>query len=61
MYTGRWKNPYLISTAYIGRESQQQDGGAQNYRDNRGELGDGECIYLGDSGVDRYCNGRGRM
>ena len=54
MYTGRWKNPYLISTAYICRESQQQDGGAQHYRDNRGGLGDGECIYLGDSGVDRY-------
>jgi len=53
VYTGCWKNPYLTSTAYIGRESQQGDGGAQNYRDNRGGLGNGECIYLGDSGVDR--------
>jgi len=54
VYTGYWKNPYLISTACIGRESQQGDGGAQNYRDIRGGLGDGECIYLGDSGEDRY-------
>ena len=42
MYIGCWKKPYLISTAYNGRESQQGDGGAQHYRDNRGGLGDGE-------------------
>jgi len=54
VYTGRWKKPYLICTAYIGMESQQGDGGAQNYMDNSGGLGDGECVYLGDSGVDRY-------
>ena len=54
MYTGWWKNPYYISTAYIGRENQQGDGGAQNYRDYRGGQGDGECIYLKDSEVDRY-------
>ena len=54
MYTGWWKNLYLISTAFIGRESQQGNGGAQNYRDNRGGLGDGEYIYLGDCGVNRY-------
>jgi len=54
VYTGWRKNPYLISTAYIGRESQQGDGVAQNYRDNSGGLGDGESIYGGDSGVDRY-------
>jgi len=51
---GWWKNPYPISTTYIARGSQQWDGGAQKYRDNRGGLCDGECIYLGDSGVDRY-------
>ena len=54
MYKWWWKNPYLISTAYIGRGCLQGDCGAQNYRDNRGGLGDGECIYSGDSGVDRY-------
>jgi hypothetical protein len=54
VYTGWWKNSYLTSTAYNGRESQQGDGGAQIYRDNRGGLGDGECIYLEDSAVDRY-------
>ena len=54
VYTEWWKNPYLISTAYISRDSQQGDGGAHNYRDNRGGLHDGECIYFRDSGVDRY-------
>ena len=54
MYTGWWKNPYHISSVYIGRGSQQGDGGAQNYRDNRGGLGDGECICVGGSEVDRY-------
>jgi len=54
VYTGWWKNPYLISSAYIGRGSQQGDGGTQKFRDYRGGLGDGECIYLGDSEVDRY-------
>ena len=48
------ENPYHISTAYIGRVSQQGDGGPQNYRDDRGGLGDGECVYFGDCGVDRY-------
>ena len=45
MYTGWWKNPYLISTAYIGKESHHGHGGAQNYSDNRAGLGDWECIY----------------
>jgi len=54
VYTGWWKNPYLISTAYIGRASQQGDGGAQNYWDNRGGQGNGECIDLGDCGGERY-------
>jgi len=48
------ENPYLIPGAYIGRGSQQGDSGTQKYRDCRGGLGDGECIYLGDSEVDRY-------
>jgi len=48
------ENPYRISTAYIGNNSQQGDDGAQNYRDNRGGLGVGECIYVGESGVDMY-------
>jgi hypothetical protein len=53
VYTGWWKNPYHISTASIRRECQQGDGSAQSDRDNRGGLGDGECIYVEDSEVDR--------
>ena len=41
---GWWKNPYHTSIVYIGRGCQPWDGWAQTYRDNRGGLGDGECI-----------------
>ena len=35
---GWWKNPYLISSAYIVRGSQQGDGGTQQDWDYRGGL-----------------------
>jgi hypothetical protein len=47
VYTGWWKNPYLISITYVARGSQQGDVGSQKYRDNRGGLRDEECIYFG--------------
>jgi len=43
-----WENPFLTTTAHIGR-----GGGARRYRDNGGGLRDGEYIYFGDPGVDR--------